>query len=208
MMVCISYRSDLTRDFASLRCYELPLDFRMVLRQETRVAHDVLDHAFTATDIADPDGFSAFVAVHLACFRAMRSRLISPNLSRATLDMMIAGLAQDAHVIGISEPAAMPPLADTIDPLAIDYMVAGSRLGSKVLKTRWAQSQNADVQRANAYFGQIADPALWPATCQMLATVPPDSPRAVAIVTDVIALFNYFMTVLDNHTAREVVTLD
>ena len=82
--------------------------------------------------------------------------------------------------------------ADGLDPLAVDYVVAGSRLGLKVLKTRWASSSDPLVRAAGAYFTlQNAAPS-WPKVCRALSTVPLDSTRAGAITRDTKRIFDLF----------------
>lgn len=185
----------------------LPQDFRNILRQETRVAHDQLDHHFTQIDIASRDGLKAFVGVHLACFQMMQARLRSSNLSAATLQDMINGLALDAVVLGLDHPVDAPALEQQIDPLAIDYLVAGSRLGSKVLSRRWAQSQDPLVQNAKTYFSQPSDPTLWPATCRALSDIPVAHARAAYIVKDARTLFQLFISESENVASRKDATL-
>ena len=167
-------------------------DFRHVLRSETRVQHDRLDHLISAIDIAELPGFRLFAQLHWQCFAVMQSRQGDPSRSRETLQAMLDGLRHDLTVINAEPGRLDAALSPRIDPLAIDYMVAGSRLGTKVLKKSWARSTDARVNAAQGYFGQEYDADLWRDTCLALSYVPVDSLRARAIVDDTRALFHLF----------------
>ena len=82
--------------------------------------------------------------------------------------------------------------ASSLDPLAVDYVVAGSRLGLKVLKTRWASSSDPLVRAAGAYFTQPNAAPAWPKVCRALSTVSLDSARAGAITRDTKRIFDLF----------------
>lgn len=167
-------------------------DLRYQLRERTRKDHDDLDELVSQFDLASHDGFRAFVQLHLCCFLQMQSRLSPECRSGQTLDDMVDGLRADLQSI---DAAAIDPVVDVpikLDPLAIDYMVAGSRLGSKILAKRWATSTEASVQNADAYFGQQSDKLLWPVTCQSLSDVAHDDPRATQIIDDTRFLFQLF----------------
>lgn len=182
------------------------MSFRKVLRDGTRAEHDRLDDMFTALDITQPDDFMCFSTVHLICFQAMAEVVQTGSYSHQLLRQMAASLAADLDVLGAPHApirAAVPPLPD---PLAIDYIVAGSRLGSKVLKKRWLLAQDPTVRRANAYFGMNSNPAFWPQTCQALDAITPASARADAIVGDTKSLFQLFSTAYHHTMTEKAVT--
>lgn len=97
-----------------------------------------------------------------------------------------------------------PSLPSAIDPLAIDYIAAGSRLGTKVLYKRWAASTDQTVHAANNYFGLENDAGFWHATCEALSDIPVKSARAQTIVRDTRTLFALFASVYNNSVAQEV----
>lgn len=118
--------------------------------------------------------------------------------SRATLDGMVTALRADVERFDGGQPARAHPLSGPLDPLAIDYMVAGSRLGTKILHKTWAASAHPAVLRANSYFGQEIDATLWPQTCQALTSVNASSARADKVVADTRRLFKMFVTVFQD----------
>lgn len=183
--------------FAVGSCFELIDDFRMVLRDQTRSDHDRLDQLVGSLDISQRSGFTAFAEMHLSCFLAMQSRQSEDSNSVQTLQDMIDGLRKDLLVITDRETVTRSELTHTVAPLAIDYIVAGSRLGSKVLRKRWSKSTDASVQGASVYFQQDADPKLWPETCASLSEVASTSLQAATIVKDTKTLFQLFSTAFD-----------
>ena len=178
--------------------------YRHQLRAMTRIDHQRLDDLFSALDIARRVDYAHFVGVHLAVFEVLQRHLAPSSLTRQQLLAGLACLQRDLATLGKraaqmrhspAEHGEMPAehdAADGLDPLAVDYVVAGSRLGLKVLKTRWASSSDPLVRAAGAYFTlQNAAPA-WPEVCRALSTVPLDSARAGAITRDTKRIFDLF----------------
>ena len=170
-------------------------DFRHSLRERSRSDHDRLDRMITSLDIARVSDFALFLRLHLSYFLVMQSRSSDQNISAATLSDMVDGLTADLGIVSRDHPAVDTPLPAALDPLAVDYMVAGSRLGSKILRKRWGASADPIVQNANNYFRKTGDPNLWPDVCRALSAVPMESERARAIVKDTKTLFQLFAAV-------------
>ena len=169
-------------------------NLRDALRVQTRTDHDQLDRMVTTLDIAKLADFILFLQLHHRCFTAIKSQAEEHGRSRKTLSYMIDGLAADLSSLSSDRAAIDLPLLPQLDPLSIDYMVAGSRLGSKILRKRWSASTDQRVQRADSYFGQAVDPNLWPETCRALSEVPMGSARADKIVDDTKTQFQLFAT--------------
>jgi len=167
-------------------------DFRHALRERTRTDHDLLDRMITTLDIAQLHDFRVFLQIHHCCFLVMQSLSLDQGLSTAPLSNMIDGLAMDLDIVSCNQSEIDLPIPSALDPLSIDYMVAGSRLGSKILYKRWSASTHPCVQRANTYFGQTSDPKLWSETCRALSAVPSTSERADIIVEDTKTQFQLF----------------
>ena len=178
--------------------------YRHQLRAMTRIDHQRLDDLFSALDIARRVDYAHFVGVHLAVFEVLQRHLAPSSLTRQQLLAGLACLQRDLAMLG-ERPAQMRhrpaghgempaghDAADGLDPLAVDYVVAGSRLGLKVLKTRWAGSADPLVRAAGAYFTQPCAAPAWPEVCRALSTVPLDSARAGAITRDTKRIFDLF----------------
>ena len=171
--------------------------YRHQLRAATRVDHQRVDDLFSALDIARRIDYARFIGVHLAVFEVLRRHLTPTSLTRRQLLAGLAGLQRDLATLGqrrleVRHTPAEHGEAGALDPLAVDYVVAGSRLGLKILKTRWASSSDPLVRAANAYFTMPNAASPWPDVCRALSTVPPGSARAGAITRDTKRIFDLF----------------
>ena len=178
--------------------------YRHQLRAMTRIDHQRLDDLFSALDITRRVDYARFIGVHLAVFEVLQRHLAPSSLTRPQLLAGLACLQRDLATLGErhaqmrhrpAEHGEMPAghdAAEALDPLAVDYVIAGSRLGLKVLKTRWAGSADPLVRAAGAYFTQPNAASLWSEVCRALSTVPLDSARAGAITRDTKRIFDLF----------------
>ena len=181
-------------------------DFRHALRHETRRDHDHLDRLISTLDVADRGGFQSFLQLHLSCFLVMQSRLSDGCRCREMLGQMVCDLKNDLNAISADPRITQAELPMDIDPLAIDYIVAGSRLGTMVLCKEWARSTDPVVRRANGYFGRINDASLWHETCHALTDVPIHGARASVIVSETRLLFKLFSEVFDALVLKQDMT--
>ena len=168
--------------------------YRHALRALTRADHARLDDLFSALDITRRVDYARFIGVHLAVFEVLRPHLAPASLTRPQLLAGLACLRRDLAILGQrrQETRAGHGEADGLDPLAVDYVVAGSRLGLKVLQARWASSSDPLVRAAGAYFTQPNAAPAWPKVCRALSKVPVDSIRAGVITRDTRRIFDLF----------------
>ena len=168
--------------------------YRHELKALTRADHARLDDLFSALDITRRVDYARFIGVHLAVFEVLRPHLSPASLTRPQLLAGLACLRRDLATLGQRrlETRAGHGEADGLAPLAVDYVVAGSRLGLKVLKARWTGSADPLVRAAGAYFTQPFAASPWPKVCRALSKVPVDSARAGAITRDTRRIFNLF----------------
>ena len=168
--------------------------YRHELRALTRADHARLDDLFSALDITRRVDYARFIGVHLTVFEVLRPHLSPASLTRPQLLAGLTCLQRDLATLGQRrlETQAGHGEADGLEPLAVDYVVAGSRLGLKVLKARWAGSADPLVRAAGAYFTQPFAASPWPKVCRALSKVPVDSARAGAITRDTRRIFNLF----------------
>ncbi|WP_200809626.1 hypothetical protein [Aquimixticola soesokkakensis] len=156
--------------------------FRHRLRRETAVQHAQTEDAF-APFMADPQP-------HLAWFlAAQRAGLVAVFDSRevASTPGCTALMAQltdrlDADLAQLGARCVATPPDSGLDPLAVDYLVLGSRLGTEVMRRQlWPQDTGA---LPPSYFlgGDARD--LWRAHCSALDAIAPQSPRAERVIFD------------------------
>lgn len=147
---------------------------------------------FTSLDIAERDGFLIFAQVHFACFGILLGSETKSARGKDMLGEMVDALDKDLRRLGSTEHRVPRSTGMNFDPLALDYMVGGSRLGTKILRKRWAATLDPKVQDADTYFNLTSDPNYWRETCDALADITVDGPRAQRILNDTQAMFGLF----------------
>lgn len=167
-------------------------DFRWVLRDRTSGEHERVDRLLSALDIGSPDGFADFLSIHRICFAAMKADAPAEEGGFATLTEMIACIDSDLASLGIPCDAGSAVSVGPVHVLARDYVLEGSRLGSKVLRRRWEASEDPRVKAADAYFSITPVPGRWREVCAALSAVSPDGPEATRIAEDAGRLFALF----------------
>ncbi len=88
-----------------------------------------------------------------------------------------------------------PPLARPLDPIAADYLVLGSRLGTEVLR-RELMAQTPPVA-IPSYFLACPAPQMWRGHCTLLDSIAPTSEQAEHLIRDVIAGYGVFRAAAD-----------
>ena len=174
-------------------------NFRIHLKAHTDPSHARVDQAFSQMDIASPAGLIAFLSVHAACFTAMASAQNAQFRGRNHLAELVTSIEHDLDALDVPTP---PPLTFKLadcDPLALDYILEGSRLGSQVLARRWASSVDPHVLGAAAYFSRKPNVGPWRNVCDRLAQIAVGSARAEKIKMDTCALFDMFFDAAQAH---------
>lgn len=167
-------------------------DFRWVLRQETEGAHDELDHLISKLDLASRSDFITFLKVHDACFAAM-----ARHMDVSGLDRMVQAIRNDLTALGEVPEVGAPVDLSPFHPLAGRYILAGSRMGTQVLRKRWLQSDDSIVRTADTYFTLPSGASEWQAVCAELSQIPAGTTLAEEITRDTGALFQFFRATLD-----------
>jgi heme oxygenase len=136
-------------------------------------------------------GLILFARTHHFAFDVLGRESGNAGLSEVLFDM-VSNLAADLKQLNV-EPLAMA--RDTfhpIDAVALEYMVAGSRMGTAVLRKRWSKARDPNVIAANHYFTAKAGKINWKETCERLDRVPSPSTQADQIISDVRRCFKLF----------------
>ncbi|RYH00985.1 hypothetical protein EU805_16140 [Salipiger sp. IMCC34102] len=183
-------------------------DFRHDLKARTQAEHDRVDAALSALNLAVAPDFIRFLSLHRACFGAMVQACTHGSAMQDTLNDICTRIDDDLHTLGAPPVASLPVDLGRVDPLALDYMLEGSRLGSKVLRRAWVQSDDVVVRKAGRYFATPAPVERWRAVCAKLSDIDADSPRAACIVADAKRLFGLFTfapVVRDDRPVRQAV---
>lgn len=162
------------------------------LRRETRGPHDRVDAAFGQFDLLRTGGFSRFLAAHLAALDSLAQCTSHSAFSDAGLDLgdMRRALVDDLDQLAGTRVKAEPPLDTTLDTLAVSYVISGSRLGMKLLKSRWDRATEPAVRRAHRYIGMSPNRNAWRDICARLTAQTAGSGDWV--VSDAITTFAVF----------------
>ena len=161
----------------------MPADFRQRLKQASQADHDRVDDLLSSFDITTRQGFEGFLIIHKACFTTMLG-LAEPGTDTASsLRAMLTRIDADLAVLGASaRPPQSRPLPRT-DAMALDYMIEGSRLGSRMLKRIWTGSRDPVVRAADAYFSMEPVPGRWKDICDALSVIPVQSRRRAKLAS-------------------------
>ena len=176
----------------------MPNDFRWLLKDQTSSEHDRLDTLLSALDVSSFDGLAGFLAIHRHCFNAMLPAAVPGDDAFAALVEMIRCIDSDLGALGVECTAGLVPPLGPVHGLALDYVLEGSRLGTKVLRRRWEASDDPRVRAANAYFMITPVPGRWRDVCAALSAVAPDSPEAAQITRDTEKLFALFAQIAND----------
>ena len=169
------------------------------LREGTRAAHDRLDARAAALDVRTRPGLAALLAMNEAVFAAMAAAAPADGPAARMLPPMLEALRADLGALGAPRVRIAPLSA--LDGAVADYLVVGSRLGSRVLHRRWLGAADPAVKAAGRYLGaseRAGDPADgWPALTARLAALEGQGPAARTRVAQARGLFARFEAALD-----------
>ena len=167
-------------------------DFRQVLKTETQANHERVDGLISSIDITSSEGLVRLLSIHHRCFQVMRGLVAADSQAWCSLSEMVHRIDADLASMGESLEMGVASEIQQSDSLAIEYVIEGSRLGSKVLRNRWLAASDPVVLRASAYFSLAPVPGRWRGVCDRLSNIPVESARAGAIVEDTKMLFALF----------------
>lgn len=127
-----------------------------LLRGATGPAHEAIDAAFGAHDLAAPDTYRAFLLAHARALPPAERVMQSLPLGRA-LPLRTALLSTDLDALGCAKP--LPLAFDAPDDPAFTwgvlYVVEGSRLGGAMLVRQVPDGM------PRAYLGAVHGPGQW-----------------------------------------------
>ena len=171
--------------------------FRFVLRQASQDRHDTLDAEISSLSFDDVDDYARFLSLHHLCFAALDRGIPKGDRSADLLAELQGLIRADLAALDHDLPDIGTPDLGSLDPLAVRYVVDGSRLGSRVLVKRWASACSGRTADAGQYLSHETSPDSWRATCDALGEIPPESDRATRIIADVARIFDMFTVVLN-----------
>ncbi|WP_084419591.1 biliverdin-producing heme oxygenase [Henriciella litoralis] len=139
-------------------------NLRMRLRAETREEHALIDDLYGQHDLSGREGLAVFLRAQALALSWCLSALPYAMADRArNLNGMICAIADD--LAGLGAPAQTdrrsPPARFELEPLGLIYVVAGSRLGARLLVRDVLRSEDATVRTATRFLTCPEGDALW-----------------------------------------------
>lgn len=163
---------------------------RTRLKNDTRAFHEELDDMVSRFDLTTPRGLSSFL--HM---QSMALRTIEPHAERAASCSALRDLLRraDSDLCLLETRDRQPArVIGPLHPLAIDYVIAGSRLGTQVLRQKWKAATDPRVLQADAYFSAPRHVELWKSFCLSTEAMSPLGGVADQIVGDACLLFRLY----------------
>lgn len=161
------------------------------LRYDTHVMHNQVDAMVSEFDLTTVDGLSCLLRMQSAALG-----LIIPHTTEAQSSYAIRDLHERAvsDLRQLKEEVVLPydQSVEALHPYAIDYVIAGSRLGSQILKKRWLSATDDRVRQADAYFSAPSYIEVWKSFCVSAEEMQPDGEVADQIVRDADRIFQLY----------------
>jgi len=191
------------------------------LRTDTRDLHERLDADVARLDLCARSGLGAFLQLQQQGFGSLLGDLAAgaggisgidpaPTL-RADLRRLLDAVERDLKLLGTppltpdpQSPTASPtasPIADGFQPLAVAYLLYGSRAGASLLRRDWEKATDPRVRMARSFFTMTPSVAAWTHLRDGLDAMPADNARADAIVASARRAFEVFIAVAQQLTA-------
>lgn len=138
-------------------------DLRWRLRKETRDAHASIDALYGQHDLSTREGLTFVLVAHMTALSWIHDVL--PDRLQSEKDAfgaMITAIAAD--LARLDAPFSLPIRVGgeyAADPLGLIYVVAGSRLGARILVRQIESSPDHTVRGACRYFTCSEGDDLW-----------------------------------------------
>ncbi len=174
-------------------------NLRARLRGDTRHCHAALDDQVTRLDQQGAEGYARFLLLQWRLFAALE-----PVSQSAACAPVIRDLTQragaDLEQLGRLGPVPRLPLDP--HPLAVDYVVSGSRLGAKVLRKRWLDRGLPETAYAGSYLSAPPYMEYWRGYVARAEALPAGGAAADRIVTDATGLFEFCLECISAESAE------
>lgn len=167
-------------------------NLRVHLRNGCVDLHARLDAAVSRADLSEPAGYVRFLGMNACALGALASSgACGKRIGNATLASLATAAARDLKALGTKAPHS--GFRRNLSPLAIDYVVLGSRIGTRVLRRRWLESRDKRVRQADAYFSEPESAHEWKDLCTELSGIAVSDTDSPCILEDARTLFGLFL---------------
>lgn len=160
------------------------------LRRETGAVHEEVEAAFARYDLAERDGLERTLRAHLSALsRLMPSLEKTPALHREVSRLL--DLARASYCAVCPEPFQARHHDNTrLHPLAVGYVILGSRLGSRVIAARLKRAGLTEDDPSIAYFTDDKSRQHW---AELQGALSSAHGQADEIMADTNATFRIFL---------------
>lgn len=169
---------------------------RTRLRQDLEHHHAALDARLSTLDLSQREGFVRFLQIQASALRALEPISKTAQSAPAIADLR-ARAETDLRQLQSTDPVMPAPATAPIVPLAIDYVIAGSQLGSKILKKRWNGASDPHVRQASAYFSAPSYISHWREFCETADGMTSIGDAADQIVAGAFTVFDVYARCAD-----------
>ncbi|RVV98455.1 hypothetical protein EKE94_05920 [Mesobaculum littorinae] len=172
---------------------------RWRLRQDTRDEHEALDAMLADCDVATAPGLAAFLAVQADALARLAPICADGATRRFVIDLLAAART-DLRALGVVDPE--PAGTDTatsafdgvpaprmLDPLAVDYVIFGSRLGNTVMHRHWSATADPAARQAGRFLSLPVPADGWRGLTARLSAMPATGVDADRTICDARAVF-------------------
>ncbi|WP_341208803.1 biliverdin-producing heme oxygenase [uncultured Sphingomonas sp.] len=157
-----------------------------MLRDATGAAHEAVDAAFGAHDLASPEAYRRFLLAHGRALPAAERVMAALPFAR-TLPVRAPLLAADLTDLGVAAPDPLPfaPGDDAATLWGVLYVVEGSRLGGAML------ARQVPPEMPGRYLGAVHASGQWRAIRIALdeAAIGKDSDWTARMIAGALATF-------------------
>ncbi|WP_188790380.1 hypothetical protein [Salipiger pallidus] len=159
-----------------------PAAFRYALRHATHGEHDAAEQSFAAFLASPERHLRSFLATQRSALAALRDACSAPDALKSSglLNRLLDDLDGDLADLGHAHTAVHA--GGALDPVAVDYLVIGSRLGAETM--RRTLFKNVSVCDIPTFFAEGHAPELWRGLCLELNKIEHPSRRSERIVQD------------------------
>ena len=163
------------------------------LRSDMAQHHRKVDNTFSRLDMARRSDLVTFFWAHLSAVEAIRCRSGAGQERADRLRREVAAaLEVDLYHLGGPKAERLDPCV--VEPLAVEYILLGSRAGARLLARRGRETRDCHVAGAAAYFELEPTGRTWRGFCEELSCMPSHGEDADRVVKDAIAIFKLYRT--------------
>ena len=154
---------------------------RSQLREKTRPAHLEVEDAFARFELDTAEGSWEMVRAHILMLQRFLPEVAAYPSYHAEIARLKALVPPQHERLADLHLFAFPAVERTLHPLAIAYVILGSRLGARMLSRDLSKSTNLIAPEVLAFLGDDRSRGVWQELCQELDGICADQIRTEVI---------------------------